>query len=85
MQADKKKLIRNLNIAKGQLNGISKMIEEDRYCIDVYTQINATRALLKSVNNDILEAHIQHCIREAFGSDDESKIAELMKVIKNIN
>ncbi len=81
MKANHKKVIRNLNIAKGQIEGIIKMIEEDRYCIDIYDQINATRAILNTTNNAIMEAHIKHCVKEAIINEDDTKIEEALKAI----
>ena len=81
MKANHKNIIRNLNIAKGQIEGIIKMIEDDRYCIDIYDQINATRAILNTTNNSILEAHIKHCVKNAIENGDDSKIDEVLKAI----
>lgn len=81
MKANHKNIIRNLNIAKGQIEGIIKMIEDDRYCIDIYDQINATRAILNTTNNSILEAHIKHCVKYAIENGDDSKIDEVLKAI----
>ena len=60
---------------------ILKMIEEDRYCIDIYDQINATRAILNTTNNAIMEAHIKHCVKEAIINEDDTKIEEALKAI----
>jgi len=68
----------------GQVAGIQRMIEEDRYCVDVLTQINAARAALAKVSKLVLESHIQTCVRDAFDSDDAAeraaKIDELIKI-----
>ena len=58
MKADHKKVTRQIKIARGQLDGILKMIEEDRYCVDISNQILATSAVLKRANQEILQAHI---------------------------
>ncbi len=79
MKADHKKVIRNLNIAKGQLDGIIKMIDEDRYCIEINDQINATRAILAKVSQMIMEEHFKTCVKEALLDGDESKIEEAFK------
>ena len=59
MKADKTHITRSIKIARGQLDGILRMIEEDRYCVDISNQLLATQALLKRVNQEILRAHIR--------------------------
>ena len=59
MKADHKKIKRKLNIAKGQIEGIINMIDEDRYCLDIYDQISATRAILFKVSSEIIEEHFR--------------------------
>ncbi|MCX4353804.1 MAG: metal-sensing transcriptional repressor, partial [Lachnospiraceae bacterium] len=63
MKAKKGNVTHKLKIAKGQLDGILQMIEEDRYCVDISNQLLATQALLKSANQQILQAHIRNCVR----------------------
>ena len=65
MMADHKKVLRLLKTARGQLDGIMKMVEEDRYCIDISQQVMATEAILNRVNKEILSAHLKHCVNEA--------------------
>ncbi len=85
MKADKKKIERLLNTAKGQLNGISKMIEEDRYCMDVSNQIMATQAILKKVNEEILKAHMTHCVKQAMeDGNGEEKIDEIFNILNKM-
>lgn len=88
MHADKKKLTTLLKTARGQIDGILKMIEEDRECMDVSTQILATQSILKKVNMEILSCHISHCVRETFENSDETKkhseIQEIIKVIDKL-
>ena len=85
MKADKKKINRLLNTAKGQLNGISKMIEEDRYCLDISNQIMATEAILRKVNEEILKAHMNHCVKEALiEGDGEEKIDEIFNILNKL-
>lgn len=86
MQADKKKTMRMLKTAKGQLEGILKMVEEDRYCIDISNQLMATQAILKRVNAEILQEHLSHCVVEAFDTGDQrEKIQEIMMVMEKLN
>ena len=60
MQADRQKVERLLKTARGQLDGILKMVEDNRYCMDISNQIMATQAILHRVNREILQAHLQH-------------------------
>ena len=71
-----------LSIARGQLDGIIKMIDEDRYCLDVSDQLMATRALLKKANNLILKNHIDHCVKDAILSGDDEKVDEVIKALE---
>ncbi len=70
---------------EGQVRGLSRMIEEDRYCIDIVTQIAAVRAALRRAEEEILKDHVAHCVEHAISSgnktDQRNKIAELMDVI----
>ena len=84
MKADKAEVSRKLKIARGQLDGILRMIEEDRYCVDISYQLVATQALLKRANQDILQAHIRHCVREALQTDEPNpKIEEALKLLES--
>ena len=76
---DHDKVKKYLSIAQGQLDGIIKMIDEDRYCLDVSDQLMATRALLKKANNLILKNHIDHCVKDAILSGDDEKVDEVIK------
>ncbi|MBM6917231.1 metal-sensing transcriptional repressor [Intestinimonas butyriciproducens] len=80
MQAERQKVERLLKTARGQLDGILKMVEENRYCMDISNQIMATQAILHRVNREILQAHLQHCVRQSLetGEDSQQKIDELM-------
>lgn len=79
---DNQKIKKYLSIAKGQLEGIIKMVEEDRYCLDVSDQLNATSSLLKKTNNLILKNHIDHCVRNAIEKGDNDKIEEVIKALE---
>lgn len=85
MQAETKKIIRLLKTARGQLDGIVKMVEEDRYCMDVSNQILATRALLHTANREIVRTHLEHCVKQAFqeGTEDE-KIKEILAIFDKL-
>lgn len=87
MMADKNKTLRLLKTARGQLDGILKMVEEDRYCMDISQQVMATEALLNRVNRDILAAHLRGCVQRAADAEDrgekvEELIATLDKILK---
>ena len=71
-----------ISIAKGQLEGIIKMIDEDRYCLDISDQLMATRALLKKTNNLILKNHIDSCVRTAITNGDNQKVDEVIKALE---
>ena len=76
---------KRLKRIEGQVRGLSDMIEADRYCIDVVTQIAAARAALRRVEEEILRDHVAHCVEHAIHSGDKAdqrrKIAELMDVV----
>ena len=76
---------KRLSRIEGQVRGLAKMVDEDRYCIDIVTQISAVRAALRRVEEEILRDHVAHCVEHAISSGDEAdqreKIAELMAVI----
>lgn len=83
MQADKENVSALLKTARGQIDGILKMIEQDRYCLDVYHQITATQCVLKKANKEIMTAHMYHCVKEAFEhGDPEEKIQELIDLME---
>ncbi|WP_334176344.1 metal-sensitive transcriptional regulator [Pseudoxanthobacter sp.] len=85
MKTDTKSSVTNrLNRIEGQVRGIARMVEEDRYCIDIVTQIAAVRAALKRVEEAVLRDHVGHCVAHAIRSGDADeqarKIDELMAV-----
>lgn len=85
MKANKIKINRLLKTARGQIDGILKMIEDNRYCLDVSNQIMATNAILKKANKEIIRAHMESCLKDTLKSSDEvatnEKINEIMNVI----
>ena len=85
MMADHDKILRLLKTARGQLDGIIRMVDEDRYCIDIPTQVMATEALLKRANREILSAHLEHCVKDAANaSEREQKIDEFVDTLGRI-
>ena len=85
MQADKTKVIRLLKTARGQMDGLIKMVEDDRYCIDISNQVLATEAILRKVNKEILHEHLAHCVTEAMETDEQqTKMAEIMQIVDKL-
>ena len=76
---------KRLSRIEGQVRGLSKMVDDDRYCIDIVTQIGAVRAALRRVEEEILKDHVGHCVEHAIASGNKAeqrkKIAELMDVV----
>ena len=85
-QATSKKTLTALKRAEGQVRGVAKMIEDDRYCIDIVTQIEAVRAALARVESDLLREHLAHCVHRALASknvaDRDRVIEELVGVFR---
>ncbi len=82
MKADSKNVTRLLKTAKGQLEGILRMVEEDRYCIDISNQILAVQAILNKVNHEVLSEHVRHCVHDAAVSGNgEEKVEEVLNVL----
>ena len=76
---------KRLSRIEGQVRGIARMVEDDRYCIDVVTQLSAVRAALRRVEEEVLRDHVSHCVEEAIRSGDpveqRTKIEELIEVL----
>jgi DNA-binding FrmR family transcriptional regulator len=83
----KKSQLARLSRIEGQVRGVTRMVEEDRYCIDVINQVRAVRAALDKVEQEILQDHLEHCVAHAFhaGSetDRKAKISELIQVLES--
>ena len=81
--ASKDQLGQRLARIEGQVRGIAKMVEEDRYCVDVLTQINAARAALDKVALGLLDSHARHCLIGGGGgpADPDEQVAELMGAV----
>ncbi|MCM1289670.1 MAG: metal-sensing transcriptional repressor [Corallococcus sp.] len=84
MQADKKQVIRLLNTARGQMDGIIKMVQEDRYCLDISNQIMASQAILSRTNKEILKAHLFNCVINSEGTMSEEKVNELNTLLEKL-
>jgi CsoR family transcriptional regulator, copper-sensing transcriptional repressor len=76
---------KRLNRIEGQVRGVARMVDADRYCIDIVTQISAVRAALRRVEEEILRDHVAHCVERAIASgnkaDQRTKVEELMQVV----
>jgi len=83
--ANKTATVKRLNRIEGQVRGLARMVEDDRYCIDIVTQIGAVRAALRRVEEEILRDHVAHCVEHAITSGDKAdqrrKVKELMDVM----
>ena len=85
---EKEKVLARLSRIEGQVRGLSRMIENDRYCVDVLTQVNAVRNALKKVGIRVLDSHIHGCVRHALEEDQGHQhgrgdvIEELLEVIE---
>ncbi len=79
------KCLQRLSRIEGQVRGIARMVSEDRYCIDIITQIAAVQAALRKVESELLQNHVSHCVEHAIASgnaeDQRQKVAELMDVL----
>ena len=81
----RKSVTARLNRIEGQVRGVTRMVAEDRYCIDLLTQVQAVRAALHKVEEEILRDHVEHCVAHAFAAGDageqRQKIDELVGVL----
>src|SRR5262245_52206155 len=84
-QATKTSCRKRLSRIEGQVRGLARMVEEDRYCIDIVTQLSAVRAALARVEEEVLRDHVAHCVENAIASgnaaEQRQKVAELMDVL----
>src|SRR5947209_17698434 len=83
---NKDKLLKRLARAEGQVRGVARMVEEDRYCIDILTQLAAVDTALESLALEILDDHVKHCVASATASGDENeagvKIEEVLAAVR---
>jgi len=85
VKADKQNVMRLLKTARGQMDGIIKMVEEDQYCMDISHQLLAAQAVLKKANAQVLAAHLHSCVQEAVRTGDtDKKIEELTILIDKL-
>ncbi len=85
MKADKTEVLLLLKTAKGHIEGIMRMVEDDRYCMDISNQIFAVEALMRKTNNVVLKAHLLSCVRDtAKNGDVDKKIDELVSLFNTL-
>ena len=86
---DKEALVKRLHRIEGQVRGIERMVEDDRYCIDILTQISAVNTALESLAFKILDEHVRHCVAGALQSGDEAdaatKTEELLEAVQRFS
>ena len=86
---DKEALVKRLHRIEGQVRGVERMVDEDRYCIDILTQIAAVNTALESLAFKILEEHVRHCVAGALSSGDEQdahkKTEELLDAVQRFS
>jgi DNA-binding FrmR family transcriptional regulator len=84
--ADKAALVSRLHRIEGQVRGVEKMVEDDRYCIDILTQIAAVNTALENLGLQILDSHVRHCVADALAAGDEAdareKTVELLDAVR---
>ena len=87
--ADKEALIKRLHRIEGQVRGIEKMVEEERYCIDILTQIAAANTALERLALKLLEGHVNHCVADALAAGDaaaaQQKTADLLAAVERFS
>lgn len=82
MKKDRSDVLKLLKTSRGQIEGIIKMVEDERYCIDISKQILAAQALLKKANHQILKTHMETCVKEAFENNNgDQKIEEVIGIL----
>ena len=84
----KSSVLKRLNRIEGQVRGLSRMVEQDRYCIDIVTQLSAARAALRRAEEEILADHVANCVEHAIASGNKAeqrrKVTELMNVLSRV-
>ncbi len=81
MRADKNDTIKLIKRARGQLDGVMKMIEDDRYCVDISHQLLAVSAIIKKANKMVIKGHMEGCVKEALQSGNEERKEEILSEV----
>lgn len=82
---EKKYLKTRLNTIEGQIRGVSRMVEDDKYCKDILTQMLAINKSIRSLSNDILKSHLSSCIVECIKNDETEAVDEVMKLVERLD
>jgi DNA-binding FrmR family transcriptional regulator len=82
--ADKDALLNRLRRIEGQVRGVEKMVDEERYCIDILTQIGAIQSAVDAVALKLLDDHVRHCVADSEGSERVEKLDELMAAVERL-
>jgi DNA-binding FrmR family transcriptional regulator len=82
--SEKADLIKRLNRVEGQVRGVRKMVEDDRYCVDIVTQISAIQAALNAFNKELLARHIKSCVADDIREGNEEAVDELCELLKKL-
>ena len=88
MRADKEVQLRKLKTVRGQIDGLIKMVEEDRYCLDISNQLMASISILKNINKDVLTANLRGCVKDSYSKSQEEideKIEEINTIINKLS
>ena len=83
-EEEKKKLIKRLKLAEGQIRGIQNMVENDAYCPEILIQVSAVTSALNSFNRELLACHIKGCVAEDVKKGDEGAIDEFLKMLQKL-
>lgn len=83
-EAEKKALLTRLSKIEGQVRGVKSMLMEDRYCVDILTQVSAIQAALNSFNKELLARHIKTCVSEDIQAGNEEAVDELCELLKKL-
>lgn len=85
MKADKARIMRLLKTARGQIDGIMRMVEEDQYCVDISNQLMAAGSVLNRANREVLRSHIEGCVTEAVeNGTQKEKMAEILNLLDKL-
>ncbi|MFG6328949.1 MAG: metal-sensing transcriptional repressor [Lachnospiraceae bacterium] len=79
-----KNMLNRLNVIEGQVRGVKKMLEEDRYCVDILTQISSIQAALNGFNKQLLARHIKSCVCDDIRAGNDNAVDELCDLLKNL-
>jgi len=88
MRADKDTQLRKLKTVRGQIDGLIKMVEDNRYCLDISNQLMASISILKNINKDVLTAHLRGCVKDSYNKSEdeiEEKIEEINVIINKLS